>query len=135
MKECIALPKTLRRRAPRPDDALIPAKAGRSKATGGGWTTSGLDMVVARFCRQVGVVFTPYQIRHSVISWLQQNPGMSSATVQAVAAHASVTTQDAYGKRHGLEAVPAFQALSDLMANHSQPAETAGDQGGDVSAD
>ena len=117
-QDCIALSRRKHRRAPRPHDPLIISLTGRSRQNPGGWTTDNLDKTLTRICKMLGVHFTAYQIRHSVISWLHQNPGMSPAATQAAAAHSSITTQDIYGKRHGREAVPAFHALSDLVANH-----------------
>ncbi len=117
-RECIALFRRRHRRSPRPHDPLLICLPGRSKVNPGGWTTATLDRAVAAICKKLGVTFTVYQVRHSVISWLHQNPGMSPAATQAAAAHSSITTQDAYGKRHGREALPAYHALSVLVANH-----------------
>lgn len=133
-KNCIALAKRKHRRTPRPQDPLIISLSGRSERNPGGWTTATLDKTLARICERLGVTFTAYQIRHSVISWLQQNPGMSPAATQAAAAHSSITTQDIYGKRHGREAVPAFHALSDLVANHRNDGGGSEGKAGGVSA-
>lgn len=129
---CLALAKKKRRRALRPNEPLVIHLGGCSKRNPGGWTTDSLDRVLAGLCRNLGIKFTSYQIRHSVISWLQENPRLSPATVQAAAAHSRIETQNTYGKRRGDEAAPAFKILSNLM--RQGPTTTAPEgKGGDVS--
>lgn len=132
-REVLALAKRTLRRAPRPDEPLMICTTMRSRTNPGGWTTGTLDKAMARVCEKLAFRFTPYQIRHSVLSWLQQNPGISPATTQAAAAHASIATQDFYGKRNAQDAMPAYVAISELMARHKKN-DSGEDQGGGVSS-
>lgn len=131
-RRCLALARRTRRRSLRSDEPLVIRIGGRSTRNLGGWTTDALDHVLARLCRRLELDFTAYQVRHSVISWLQENPGLSPAAVQATAGHSRIETQNAYGKRRGHEAIPAFKTLSDLM-RQGRTTTTQEGHGGDVS--
>lgn len=132
-ESCIKLFKETHRRLPRGNEPLLVNTRPRGRNKISGWTTANLDNALARVCGTLGIKFTPYQIRHSVISWLHQNPGISPAATQTAAAHASVTTQDVYGKRRGSEAIPAYDALSIFVGQHRRDMEKGGGSEGGVS--
>lgn len=115
-----------------PDEPLVLCRSGRCVKNPGGWTTQAMDGVVAAICGKLGIDFIPYQIRHSTVSWLQRQPDISPAGVQAAAGHSRIGTQDIYGKRRGSEAIPAFQALSYRLQQYGATENPEGRRG-DVS--
>lgn len=131
-KSCIALFRRVRNRSPKGHEPLLFNLTGRRGASGRGWNTAGFDRVLSHVCSKLEIAFTAYQARHSVISWLQKTPGMSAAATQAAAAHSNVNTQNIYGRRHARDAVPAFIALSDLVAKHRKTVSHGEARGGDV---
>lgn len=98
-------------RPERGDAPLIICISGRSRRNPGGWTTDTLDKATARVCARLGVKFRPYMIRHSIITWLQDQPEVSAAAIQAHAAHSKRDTQEIYNHRVARDAAPAFLAL------------------------
>ena len=116
LKSCLALGDLMQRKGARAP--LVPHLKGCSLVRPGGWTTGSIDMVLRRLCGRLKIRFTAYQVRHSVVSWLQTQ-GESLAGVQTYADHGKVTTQTAYSHRHGREAVSAFRrvgaAMRDMM--------------------
>lgn len=99
----------------RGDAPLIICISGRSRRNPGGWTTDTLDKATARVCARLGVKFRPYMIRHSIITWLQDQPDVSAAAIQAHAAHGKRDTQEIYNHRVARDAAPAFMALDRLL--------------------
>ena len=97
------------------DHPLVICITGRSKRNPGGWTTDTLDQVTSRLCKKLGFTFRPYEIRHSIISWLQEQPDVDAAAVQEHSAHTKVTTQEVYSHRTAKNAKPAFNALEMLL--------------------
>lgn len=94
---------------------LIICISGRSRRNPGGWTTDTLDKAVDQVCRRLGVDFTPYIIRHSLITWLQDQPEVSAAAIQAHAGHSKRTTQDIYSHRVARDAESARKAIDKLL--------------------
>lgn len=96
---------------------------GRSRRNPGGWTTGSLDMVIARLCDKFGDLprgFRPYVLRHTLISWLQDQADITVAAVQAAASHSKPTTQAAYSHRKAVQARPAFAAIEAFLRRRKQ---------------
>lgn len=100
-----------------------------------GWTVSGFGHALRHASRRVGWEgVTAYVVRHSAVSWLQQQPGVSLAVVQAYARHLRVATQEVYSHRSGAEAEPAYAAVERLVdAPHQR--RSGGDAGDSLGAD
>lgn len=115
----------------RPDDPLVICITGRSRLNPGGWTTATLDQAVRSVCARLdfGFKFNPYMIRHSTVSFIQDQEGMSLANVQTAAGHLRVTTQESYTHRKASQAQPAFDVLDGFFRQLEQP--PAGSRGAD----
>lgn len=95
---------------------LIISITGRSRRNPHGWTTDTLDKATARVCAKLGIKLSrPYIIRHSVISWLDEQPDVAAAAISAHASHLKSTTTDGYKHRKAAHAKPAFVAIESLM--------------------
>lgn len=95
---------------------LIICISGRSQRNPQGWTTDTLDKATARVCAKLGIRLSrPYIIRHSVISWLDDQPDVAAAAISAHASHLKSTTTDGYKHRKAAHAKPAFAAIERLM--------------------
>lgn len=100
------------------DGPLLICIGGRSRKNPGGWTTGSLDMAIGRLCEgweDLPAGWRPYVLRHTLISWLQDQVGMTIATVQAGASHTTPTTQAPYSHRKARQAWPAFAAVEAFL--------------------
>jgi integrase len=130
--QCLDLARRSRSRNLERDEPLVVnVKSRNGRRNLGGWTTDTFDRTLAIICGKLEIKFKAYQVRHSAISFLQQNPAISPASVQSAAGHSRIETQNIYGKRRGQEAVPSFEALSDRVKQHRAVAAE-DDSGGDV---
>lgn len=107
-------------RRPNNDDPVFCTMRGRSRRRALGWKTDVYGHELDRVCSKLGIEgFTAYTARHSAVTWLQQQPGVSNAAVQAYARHLRVSTQDAYSHRSGADGEPAYHAMESVLGRHS----------------
>jgi integrase len=95
----------------RHDYPAFPSRWGRSARNPYGWTSDSFAHAVATVCRRLEIppeTFTPYTVRHSAVTFLQNTKEVSAAGVQAYAKHAQVTTQEAYSHRTGRDGEAAY---------------------------
>ncbi len=108
--------RRFRGRAPRGRDPLLISRWAKGRRNPGGWTTDSFGHALRHACRRLGIEgMTAYVARHSAVTWLQQQPGVDLAAVQAYARHLRITTQEVYSHRSGLDGEPAYQAMDELM--------------------
>lgn len=104
-------------RRPRRDEPLFISRRGRSRKRPLGWSTDAFDHELRRVCDKLGYRdFTAYQARHSVLSWMQRQPGVSLADIQAAARHLRISTQEVYTHRSGAEGRPAYEAAERFLS-------------------
>ncbi|MCD8139309.1 MAG: hypothetical protein LUE17_05955 [Planctomycetaceae bacterium] len=114
-RECLDLGKRVRKHPPT-DSPLIICMTGRCRRNPGGWMTDNLDKATERLCARLGIMLSrPYIIRHSIVSWLDDQPEVPSAAVSAHASHLKLTTTDVYRHRKASQAKPAFNAIEKLI--------------------
>lgn len=116
-----ALFRSMRRRRPGVGDPVFTTRRGRSARRPDGWTSDSFSREVGRLAKELGLGdFRPYTIRHSAVSWLQSEPGVSLADVQAYARHARITTQEAYAASgavlQGTRPAAAYDAIGRILA-------------------
>lgn len=104
----------------RAGDPVFCTRRGRSRRRRLGWTTDSYDHQLAAICSRLGIIgFSAYAARHSAVTWLQQQPGVSPAAVQAYARHLRVSTQEAYSHRSGVDGEPAYEAMEGIVGGGS----------------
>ena len=114
-RECMAMGARLG-----PDGPLLVCVGGRSRKNPDGWTTATLGRAIERVREELGLSFTSYMIRHSVIAWAQKQPALSAANVQVAAGHAKITTQEFYKHVESTDGEPVRQAVSDEYGRFKQ---------------
>lgn len=115
VKECLQLARetleTINDNTP-----LIICLSGRSRRNPHGWMTDTLDKATARVCGRLGLPLShPYLIRHSIITYLDQQSDVDSASVTAHASHSKSTTTDIYKHHKPEHILPALLAIEKLM--------------------
>lgn len=104
--------KNRRRRHRACDLVFVPV---RNTGRGGGWSTSVFDHRVGAICGALKIKgFTPYVLRHTLCTLLQQH-AVSLASVQATMGHMNVDTQRVYGHRTSTDAVRGLAQVEKLM--------------------
>lgn len=104
-------------RQPRKREPLFVTRRGRSTRRRLGWSTDVFGHELRRVCDRLGYAdFTAYQARHSIISWLQQQEGVSLADIQAAARHMRISTQEVYSHRSGVDGLSAYEAAERYMS-------------------
>jgi site-specific recombinase XerD len=109
---CLALGKRLGRAQPR--QPLVPCQAGKSRRRPGGWTTESFDQTLKRLCGKLKINLLAYWVRHSGISYAQTRSA-TLASIQQMAGHSKITTQEAYTHRLAKDAMPAYEALGEAL--------------------
>jgi integrase len=94
-------------------DPIFATKRGRSLRRPRGWTSDSYAHALSALCDRLGIPaeFRAYTARHSAVTWLQQQPDISPANVQAYARHLRISTQDAYSHRSGADAETAYEEM------------------------
>lgn len=117
--ECMALAN----RCGRPttaDSPLVICITKGSKYNPGGWSTGVLDKAMERTCRRLHISIRPYLIRHSITSYLHNQPDMPASAVTMMAGHTKTTTTEIYSHRTGKDALPAWERVEELLSGHAR---------------
>jgi len=108
--------RRFRGRAPKRGDFVLTSRWGKGKRNPGGWTTDSFGHALGHACARLGIEgMNAYMARHSAVTWLQQQPHVDLAAVQAYARHLRITTQEVYSHRSGADGEPAYDAMDRLM--------------------
>lgn len=119
-RDAIALFARYHGRRPRADDPAFPSRRGKLRSRPLGWSSATFANALRKACGRLRIRnFSAYTARHSAITWLQQQPGVSAASIQSFARHLQVTTQEAYSHRTGAEAERAYAQMETAMSGES----------------
>ncbi len=100
-----------------PRSPLVPCIGSRSRKCPGGWTTQSFDMALSRLLKKLRIDITAYVVRHSCMTFLSRQEGVTPASIQKFASHRRSGTKDNYIHLTNADAEIAFQRIGEEFAD------------------